>query len=42
MSTSRGARRIRFEFVEPNTKGRGARSFLGVDCIVSSDADHRE
>lgn len=33
---------IRFEFVEPNTKGRGARSFLGVDCIVSSDADQEE
>jgi len=33
---------IRFEFVEPNMKGRGARSFLGVDCIVPSDADQEE
>ena len=33
---------VRFEFVGPNTQGRGARSFLGVDCIVSSDVERTD
>jgi hypothetical protein len=30
---------LRAEFAGPNTRGRGPRSFMGLDCVICTEAD---